>query len=146
VQGREHLKVLKFMRLGLSALAAAALVFLVHLPCGVMAQTPASPPPSSQESLKSQELEALVAPIALYPDTLPAEVLMAATYPLEVVQADRWLTSNKNLKEDQLKAAVDKQPWDGSVKALGRRTLWPSRRSTRPRNRRTHQRPSPRPT
>ena len=65
-----------------------------------------------------QELEALVAPIALYPDTLLAEVLMASTYPLEVVQADRWLTANKNLKEDQFKAAVDKQPWDGSVKAL----------------------------
>jgi hypothetical protein len=42
---------------------------------------------------------------------LLAEVLMAATYALEVVQADRWLIANKNLKEDQLKAAVDKQPW-----------------------------------
>jgi Protein of unknown function (DUF3300) len=49
---------------------------------------------------------------------LLAEVLMAATYPLEVVQADRWLTANKSLKEDQLKAAVEKQPWDASVKAL----------------------------
>jgi hypothetical protein len=106
------------MRLSLSAIAAAVLTFLVLLPFGVMAQTLGPPPPSSQEALKPQELEALVAPIALYPDTLLAEVLMAATYPLEVVQADRWLTNNKNLKEDQLKAAVDMQRWDGSVKAL----------------------------
>ena len=108
---------LKDMRLSLSGIAAAVLAFLVLLPAGVMAQTP-PPPASSQEPLKPEELEALVAPIALYPDALLAEVLMAATYPLEVVQADRWLTANKNLKEDQLKAAVDKQPWDDSVKSL----------------------------
>jgi hypothetical protein len=84
------------------------------------AQTPASPPPSdqSQQLLRAEELDQLVAPIALYPDTLLAEVLMASTYPLEVVQADRWATANKALKGDQLKAAVDKQSWDESVKAL----------------------------
>jgi hypothetical protein len=80
---------LKDMRLSLSGIAAAVLAFLVLLPAGVMAQTP-PPPASSQEPLKPEELEALVAPIALYPDALLAEVLMAATYPLEVVQADRW--------------------------------------------------------
>src|SRR6516162_8754896 len=79
---------------------------------------PAAPVAPTDQLLKPAELEALVAPIALYPDALLAEVLMAATYPLEVVQADRWLTANQNLKEDQLKAAVDKQPWDGSVKSL----------------------------
>jgi Protein of unknown function (DUF3300) len=98
---------LKDLQLSLSATAAAVLVFLLVLPFSVMAQTPNPPPASSQELLKPQELEALVAPIALYPDTLLAEVLMASTYPLEVVQADRWLTANKNLKEDQFKAAVD---------------------------------------
>jgi hypothetical protein len=107
---------LKCMRLNLSAIAAVVLALLVLLPFGAMAQT--RPPASSQESLKPQELEALAAPIALYPDALLAEVLMASTYPLEIVQADRWLTANKNLKQDQLKAALDKQPWDGSVKAL----------------------------
>ena len=111
----ERLKMLKEMRL---TIAAAVLVLLVLWPLDVMAQTPNSPPASSQESLKPQELEALVAPIALYPDTLLAEVLMASTYPLEVVQADRWLTANKNMKGDQFKAAVDKLSWDGSVKAL----------------------------
>jgi hypothetical protein len=59
-----------------------------------------------------------VAPIALYPDSLLVNVLAAATYPLEVVQADRWVTENKNLKGDQLRAAIDKLAWDDSVKAL----------------------------
>jgi hypothetical protein len=86
----------------------------------VHAQTaaPASTSDQSQQLLKPEQLDQLVAPIALYPDTLLAEVLMASTYPLEVVQADRWATENKNLKGDQLKAAVDKQSWDDSVKAL----------------------------
>jgi hypothetical protein len=84
------------------------------------AQTPASPPASDQpqQLLKAAELDQLVAPIALYPDALLAEVLMASTYPLEIVQADRWATENKALKGDQLKAAVDKQSWDESVKSL----------------------------
>jgi len=82
-------------------------------------QTPAtSSPDQSQQLLKPEQLDQLLAPIALYPDTLLAEILMASTYPLEVVQADRWATENKNLKGAQLKAAVDKQSWDDSVKAL----------------------------
>ena len=98
-------------------------LLVVVLPFAASAQSPtpgsASPSrPSDQELLKPAELEALVAPIALYPDTLLAEVLMASTYPLEVVQADRWATTKKNLKDDQLKTAVGKEPWDASVKAL----------------------------
>ena len=99
----------------------ALLVVLAPFAAWAQGPTPGSAPPpaaSDQELLKPAELEALVAPIALYPDTLLAEVLMASTYPLEAVQADRWATANKNLKGDQLKAAVDKQPWDASVKAL----------------------------
>ncbi len=68
--------------------------------------------------LKPAQLEALVAPIALYPDELLANVLAASTYPLEVVQADRWLKERKTLKGDALKAEVEKQSWDDSVKAL----------------------------
>ncbi len=67
--------------------------------------------------LKPEELEALVAPIALYPDNLLSLVLMASTYPLDVVQGDRWVKENK-LKGEQLKAAVDKKSWDDSVKSL----------------------------
>ena len=80
------------------------------------AQQPAAKP--AEQLLKADQLDQLVAPIALYPDTLLAEVLMASTYPLEVVQAERWATANKALKGDQLKAAVDKQPWDESVRSL----------------------------
>lgn len=73
---------------------------------------------SNPQLLKPEQLDQLVAPIALYPDTLLAEVLMASAYPTDVVQAERWLESHKNLKGDQLKAAVDKQDWDASIKSL----------------------------
>jgi hypothetical protein len=86
-----------------------------------LAQGQSSAQPASARAdqlLKPEELDQLVAPIALYPDTLLAEVLMASTYPLEVVEAERWAEKNKNLKGDQLKAEVDKQSWDDSVKSL----------------------------
>lgn len=69
-------------------------------------------------SLKPEELDQLVAPIALYPDTLLSRVLIASTYPLEVVEAERWVSSNKNLKGDALKNAVDQKKWDYSIKSL----------------------------
>ena len=68
--------------------------------------------------LDAGQLDQLVAPIALYPDPLLAQVLMASTYPLEVVQADRWAKANKKLKDEKLKAALEKQDWDASVKEL----------------------------
>lgn len=68
--------------------------------------------------LKNEELDALVAPIALYPDNLLSLVLMASTYPIEIVQADRFVKENSKLKGEQLKGPVDKQPWDDSVKSL----------------------------
>ncbi len=95
------------------------LFILLLLPFAAQAQSTSQQPTSSDEQLlKPEELDALVAPIALYPDTLLSLILMASTYPLEVVQAQRWTESNKNLKGDQLKAAVDKQSWDDSVKSL----------------------------
>ena len=89
-------------------------------PSSVPAQPPtsAASPVPDQPALKPAELDALVAPIALYPDGLLANVLMASTYPLEVVRAERWVNQNKNLKEDALKTAAEKQAWDASVKAL----------------------------
>ena len=95
-----------------------AFVFLIF-PTAAMAQAPSTPAPTSGDQLlKPEQLDALVAPIALYPDTLLSLVLMASTYPLEVVQASRWVDQNKNLKGDALKTAVDKQGWDDSVKSL----------------------------
>src|SRR5713226_9144385 len=65
-----------------------------------------------------EQLQQLVAPIALYPDALVAQILAAATYPDQIVEADRWLQQHTELKGEQLGQEVDKQPWDPSVKAL----------------------------
>jgi hypothetical protein len=67
---------------------------------------------------KPEELDQLLAPIALYPDSLLSQILMASTYPLEVVQADRWAKENDKLSGDALAVALEKQPWDPSVKSL----------------------------
>jgi hypothetical protein len=81
----------------------------------------AAPPVASSAGAKSfsqQELDQLLAPIALYPDELLAQVLMASTYPLEIVLAERWVKANPSLKGDALKDALEKQTWDPAVKSL----------------------------
>src|SRR3954452_17118221 len=114
--------------------ALLALALLIATPVAAAAQTaepsntppaqaqPAQPAPAqadaAQSLLKPEQLDRLAAPIALYPDALLANVLAASTYPLEVVQAERWVNGHKNLKGDALKKEVDKQGWDDSVKAL----------------------------
>jgi Protein of unknown function (DUF3300) len=65
-----------------------------------------------------EQLQRLVAPIALYPDSLVAQILAATTFPEEVVEADRWVQAHPDLKGEDLGKAVDQQPWDPSVKAL----------------------------
>jgi Protein of unknown function (DUF3300) len=65
-----------------------------------------------------EQLEQIVSPIALHPDELVSQILMASTYPLEVVQADRWVKENESLEGDALVKALDDQPWDPSVKSL----------------------------
>src|SRR5262245_20878591 len=79
--------------------------------------------PAGSAAPSGSELQQIVAPIALYPDGLVAQVLAGSTYPDQVVEADRWLQQNHNLKGEQLGAAVDKQPWAPSIKAL---TQFPS--------------------
>jgi Protein of unknown function (DUF3300)/Chaperone of endosialidase len=104
--------------------AVLILALFVWIPVAAIAQTPATQTtpaatsPSTDQLLKPEQLDALVAPIALYPDNLLSLVLMASTYPLEVVQADRWVREHKNLKGEQQKTEVDKQAWDESVKSL----------------------------
>ena len=83
------------------------------------AQAPA--PPYAQQT--PEQLQQLVAPIALYPDSLVAQILAASTFPEQVVEADRWVQAHPDLKGDALGKAVDQQPWDPSVKAL---TAFPS--------------------
>src|SRR6202453_3477763 len=79
------------------------------------AQVPQAPP-HAQET--PDQLQQLVAPIALYPDSLVAQILAASTFPEQVVEADRWLEAHPDLKGDALGQAIDPQPWDPSVKAL----------------------------
>ena len=69
-------------------------------------------------TLAPQELDSLVAPIALYPDPLLAQTLAASTYPLEVIQLQQWMNNNKDLQGKALADAVAKQPWDPSVQSL----------------------------
>jgi hypothetical protein len=83
--------------------------------------TAAQAPPYTQQT--ADQLQQLVAPIALYADSLVAQILAAATFPEQVVEADRWVQANPDLKGDALGKAVDQQPWDPSVKAL---TAFPS--------------------
>ena len=108
-------------------LRTIAVAFALSLSQAALAQSPPpSAPPADQPQqasadqslLSAGQLDALVAPIALYPDTLLSEILMASTYPLEVIEADRWVNANKNLKGDALTAAVNQQSWDDSVKSL----------------------------
>jgi hypothetical protein len=69
-------------------------------------------------AFSTDQIESLLAPIALYPDSLLTQVLIAATYPLEVVQAARWAKANPTLKGDQLDAALQRENWDPSIKSL----------------------------
>jgi hypothetical protein len=82
----------------------------------------APPPPAGAQPaaprLGQAELEKLLAPIALYPDDLVAQILTAATYPIEVVEASRWVSGHPNLHGDALADAMQQTPWDASVKGL----------------------------
>jgi len=73
---------------------------------------------AQEKPFKQEELDQLLAPIALYPDNVLTQILIASTYPLEVVQAERWVKQNKSLKGDAFTTELNKQSWDDSVKAL----------------------------
>lgn len=91
--------------------AAVVVILLLALPLQVLAQ-------DGPQKLSKEELAQLLAPIALYPDELLVQMLMASTYPLEVVQADRWAKSHKQSAGDVLAKELEKEPWDPSVKSL----------------------------
>jgi Protein of unknown function (DUF3300) len=88
-------------------------------PAAAQQAAPAAEPGDNDvQPFKPEELEAIVAPIALYPDPLVAQVLMASTYPLEVIQAARLMKAKPNLKDDALNEELKKYDWDDSVKSL----------------------------
>jgi hypothetical protein len=95
------------------------LMALAALPADAQAPPPTQSLPDTPQ-FTTEQYDRTLAPIALYPDPLLAQILMASTYPLEIVQADRWVqdTNNAALKGDQLTAALEQQPWDPSVKSL----------------------------
>ncbi len=109
------------MRGKLLQAVACAIVLVTLGASGAPAQSP-SPTPQAEAApqLTPEQLDAMLAPIALYPDGVLADILMAATYPLEVVEADRWLADphNASLRGDQLTAALERLSWDPSVKSL----------------------------
>jgi hypothetical protein len=106
------------------AVLMSFLLVLTTVPVGAGAQN-ASPSGTQQEygTLTPEELDGIVAPIALYPDALVAQILGAATFPYEIVEATLWLKDNSQLKGEALAKAVDQQSWDPAVKAL---TQFPS--------------------
>jgi Protein of unknown function (DUF3300) len=94
-------------------LAIATIAVVVGLATGLARAEEAGGSPRS-----AAQLEQLVAPIALYPDSLLAQVLMASTYPLEVVEAERWTQANSDISGEERLEALQKQPWDPSVRGL----------------------------
>ena len=94
-------------------------VFLVLLFVASSAVDAQDQPSQTQSTTyKPEQLEALVAPIALYPDSVLSQALMASTYPLEIVLAARWVKANPNIKGAAAVKAVADQTWDVSVKSL----------------------------
>src|ERR1035441_2765104 len=120
-------------RQAVSLVLSAVLVFTVMgSETGAWAYQGQEPPASAGSSSDysgqgtpetAQELQSLVAPIALYPDALVAQILNAATFPDQVAVANNWLQQNQNLTGSALGTAVNGQTWDPSVKAL---TQFPS--------------------
>src|SRR5947207_867903 len=111
-------------------IAALSVVSLALDSSVVLAQTPATAPQaqsavqktttaeSEAPKVPNDQLDSLVAPIALYPDPLLAQTLAASTYPLELIQLQQWLLKNPGLKDKALADAVAKQSWDPSIQAM----------------------------
>jgi hypothetical protein len=113
------------LRRTLASFLSVSLVLATTPQRVVWSQTPESQSASGNASsysgqgvpMSTEELDALVSPIALYPDQLVAQILSAATFPDQVAVADNWLEQNKSLTGSALMQAVDKETWDPSVKA-----------------------------
>jgi len=122
VSTRSRPHVVKSLLVFLSSLALLVGTCPLDLSASQDQQAPAPAAQTSQGAPYAQQtpeqLQQLVAPIALYPDSLVAQILAASTFPEQVVEADRWVQAHPDLKGDALGQAVDQQPWDPSVKAL----------------------------
>ncbi len=99
-------------------LCAAALVPGTSVMLAQQDQAPAATTTQAAPKIPDDQLDSLVAPIALYPDPLLSQVLVASTYPLEIIQLQQWLVKNKNLKDKALADAVQKQNWDPGIQSM----------------------------
>jgi Protein of unknown function (DUF3300) len=100
-------------------LALLCVFLLVSNSPAAYAQAPqAETPQAEAPKIPKDQLDSLVAPIALYPDPLLAQMLAASTYPLEIIQLQQWLAQHKDLKDKALADAVQKEDWDPSVQGL----------------------------
>ena len=109
------------MRIFVAIVCAISLMYgdtLAHLGPIQEPQTPATSEEAPPPKIPNEQLDSLVAPIALYPDPLLSQVLVASTYPLEIVQLQQWLQKNSSLKGDELTKAVQQQDWDPSIQAM----------------------------
>ena len=102
---------------GTAALLCAGLLLMPY-DTGARVQSTQTPAATPTTPIPPDQLDSLVAPIALYPDPLLSQTLVASTYPLEIVQLQQWLAKNKNLKDKALADAAMKQPWDPSIQAM----------------------------
>jgi hypothetical protein len=105
-----------------AARGCAAILCIAALLSGgaglVKAQETAPPEQAQAATLPPEQLDSLVAPVALYPDQLLSQTLVASTYPLEVIQLKQWLDQHKDLKDKALADAVQQQNWDPSIQGL----------------------------
>ena len=118
-----HITKITLRRLTLCSTAVAVALAVAAAPVRAQDATAAAPAQTqtqapSDQNLSEGQIEQLVAPIALYPDPLLTQILMASTYPLEVVEAARWSQNNTGIKGQSLEDAMQAQSWDPSVKAL----------------------------
>jgi len=88
------------------------------VPAQDMTNTANAPAQEATPKIPNDQLDSLVAPIALYPDPLLAQILAASTYPLEIIELEQWLKRNPNLKDQALADAMAKQSWDPSIQAM----------------------------
>jgi hypothetical protein len=101
-----------------TSLLCASILFPGDITLLAQQPPPQESPAQASVTVPPDELDSLVAPIALYPDPLLAQVLAASTYPLEVVQLQQWLMQHKDLKDQALADAVQKQDWDPSIQSM----------------------------
>ncbi len=118
-RGSNHLFTSKSLRGAITLWCAASFAMSLSVTFGQDGTVPASTPTTQAiPKIPNDQLDSLVSPIALYPDELLSQTLVASTYPLEVIQLQQWMDRNKTLKGKALADAVQKQPWDPSIQSM----------------------------